>query len=126
MAIIQIEVPDGSHCTGCPCSLILPYEYSKAVKKFWSYGCTLLHVMCKSGGEYDTHAIKHPKCPSLNPRLIITESTKIAGKKGSPRGGLMRAMKLSPERRSEIAKKAAKARWNRLQITGNISRGYDK
>ncbi len=35
-----------------------------------------------------------------------------AGKLGGLKGGKARADKLSPERRSEIAKKAATARWN--------------
>jgi hypothetical protein len=34
-----------------------------------------------------------------------------AGRNGGERGGNSRAKKLSPERRSEIAKKAAEARW---------------
>lgn len=33
------------------------------------------------------------------------------GKKGGSKGGKLRAERLSPERRSEIAKKAAAARW---------------
>jgi general stress protein YciG len=33
------------------------------------------------------------------------------GQKGGLKGGKARSMKLSPERRSEIARKAAKARW---------------
>ena len=34
------------------------------------------------------------------------------GRLGGLKGGKARAAKLSPEKRSEIAKKAAKARWN--------------
>lgn len=33
------------------------------------------------------------------------------GRKGGLKGGAARAAKMSPERRAEIAKKAAKARW---------------
>jgi hypothetical protein len=33
------------------------------------------------------------------------------GRKGGLKGGKARARKLSPEKRSEIARKAAKARW---------------
>ncbi len=36
---------------------------------------------------------------------------KTLGRKGGLKGGKARAEKLSPERRSEIAKKAAQARW---------------
>jgi hypothetical protein len=35
-----------------------------------------------------------------------------AGRKGGLKGGKARAEKLSPARRSEIAKKAAQARWD--------------
>jgi hypothetical protein len=34
-----------------------------------------------------------------------------AGRRGGQKGGKTRAEKLSPERRSEIARKAARARW---------------
>ncbi len=34
------------------------------------------------------------------------------GRKGGEKGGRARAEKLSPERRAEIAKKAAKSRWS--------------
>jgi len=33
------------------------------------------------------------------------------GKKGGAKGGRVRAERLSPERRSQIARKAAQARW---------------
>ncbi|MBC8350612.1 MAG: histone H1 [Planctomycetes bacterium] len=36
-----------------------------------------------------------------------------AGRKGGIRGGKARAESLTPEKRSEIAKKAAEARWNK-------------
>jgi hypothetical protein len=36
----------------------------------------------------------------------------ILGRKGGLKGGKARAEKLTPEQRSEIAKKAAKARWH--------------
>jgi hypothetical protein len=36
-----------------------------------------------------------------------------AGSKGGRKGGTARAKALTPEQRSEIAKKAAKSRWNR-------------
>jgi hypothetical protein len=37
---------------------------------------------------------------------------KAVGRKGGLKGGKARADKLTPEQRSEIAKKAAKARWD--------------
>lgn len=38
---------------------------------------------------------------------------KALGRKGGLRGGKARATKLSPERRAEIARKAAQARWSK-------------
>jgi hypothetical protein len=43
--------------------------------------------------------------PKKNPAAVAL------GKLGGPKGGAARAKALSPERRSEIARKAAKARW---------------
>lgn len=40
------------------------------------------------------------------------------GKLGGSKGGKLRADKLSPERRSEIARKAAEARWGRQSGAG--------
>jgi hypothetical protein len=40
----------------------------------------------------------------------------ILGRLGGLKGGKARAAKLSPERRSEIARKAAAARWRKKQI----------
>lgn len=40
-------------------------------------------------------------------------SPKYSGRLGGLKGGKARAEKLSPEERKEIAKKAAKARWDR-------------
>ena len=39
------------------------------------------------------------------------------GRLGGMKGGKARAKKLSPEQRREIAQKAAKARWNKHQIS---------
>ena len=40
---------------------------------------------------------------------------KELGRKGGLKGGKARASKLTPEQRSEIAKKAAKIRWNQIE-----------
>jgi len=43
------------------------------------------------------------------------------GSEGGKKGGKARAKRLSPERRSAIAKKAAKARWKTSQKTSRTS-----
>jgi hypothetical protein len=49
----------------------------------------------------------HPMTPPKNPAAVAL------GRKGGKKGGRARAEALSPERRSEIAKKAAEARWGK-------------
>lgn len=43
----------------------------------------------------------------------ISEAASILGQLGALKGAVARAAKLSPERRSEIARKAARTRWAR-------------
>jgi hypothetical protein len=50
----------------------------------------------------------------MDPNLIskvMQEMGRKGGKKGGKKGAKMRAEALTPERRSQIARKAAKARW---------------
>jgi hypothetical protein len=48
-----------------------------------------------------------PETPAKDPERVER------GKKGGAKGGKLRAERLSPERRSEIARKAAAARWQK-------------
>lgn len=41
----------------------------------------------------------------------LSEAAKLLGRKGGMKGGIARAKKLSPKRRTEIARKAANVRW---------------
>jgi hypothetical protein len=41
------------------------------------------------------------------------KKTLIVGRRGGLKGGPLRAVRLSPERRAEIARIAAQARWNK-------------
>jgi hypothetical protein len=50
------------------------------------------------------------------PTLPVKDPERVArGKLGGSKGGTLRAERLTPERRSEIASKAAKARWGKGQ-----------
>lgn len=49
----------------------------------------------------------------LTPEDIIKAAAAALGRKGGLKGGKARAAALTPKRRSEIAKKAAKARWQK-------------
>jgi len=48
-----------------------------------------------------------PRKPRKNPHAVAL------GRKGGLKGGLVRAQRLSPEKRSEIARLAATARWQK-------------
>jgi hypothetical protein len=53
----------------------------------------------------------------------MTEKNKAAqelGRLGGKKGGKARAEKLSPERRKEIAREAAKARWAKKRAGGAL------
>lgn len=60
--------------------------------------------MVSALSEGDEPEIEHP---AKNPERV--KRAKLGGSKG----GKLRAERLSPERRSEIARKAAQARWER-------------
>jgi hypothetical protein len=51
-----------------------------------------------------------PPLPEVDPKK---KAAIESGRKGGLKGGTERAKKLTAEERSEIAKKAAEARWNR-------------
>jgi len=54
----------------------------------------------------------------------LREYAAILGRRGGLRGGKARALRLSPERRKAIARKAAKARWARERAKkGNAAPG---
>jgi len=51
--------------------------------------------------------------PTQDPTHEKTPNAVAFGKLGGKKGGDARAKKLTPERRKEIAEKAARVRWNR-------------
>jgi hypothetical protein len=58
----------------------------------------------------------HTETPLEEPtpeRSLISEYLSTIGRKGGLKGGKVRNENLTPERRKEIAKKAALARWNK-------------
>ncbi len=50
---------------------------------------------------------------NIKPVDDLKSAAAMLGRKGGLKGGIARAAKLSPKRRSDIAKKAAAARWNK-------------
>jgi len=74
----------------------------KRKKKEHDFSVTALRVVQEATGQIE------PK-PAID--------FKALGRLGGLKGGKARAEKLTPERRSEIAKKAAKARWQQNQAS---------
>ena len=60
--------------------------------------------------KYDpSHEIATPIDPTKNPHAVAL------GRLGGLKGGAARAAKLAPRKRSQIAAKAAKARWRKAK-----------
>ena len=53
------------------------------------------------------------EAPRQFPPIEDSSPAAVAKRKGAAQGGKRRASKLSPERRQEIARKAAKTRWQK-------------
>ena len=62
-----------------------------------------------SGNETPEARVQAAPVPDKDPAAVAL------GRKGGLKGGKARAAKLTPEKRSEIARKAAAARWKHAQ-----------
>ncbi|MFC1944850.1 hypothetical protein ACFLX5_05125 [Chloroflexota bacterium] len=80
---------------------------AKRKKKEHDFAITAFRVVQEATGQIE--AEEQPKREF---------DAKALGHKGGLKGGKARAERLTPERRSEIAKKAATARWARLEAQG--------
>lgn len=72
----------------------------KRKKKEHDFSVTAFRVMQQATGQ-------------TKPKSKPTPDFKALGRLGGLKGGKVRAARLSPERRVEIAKKAAQARWKK-------------
>lgn len=70
------------------------------MKKEHDFSVTAFRVVQEATGQLE------PK-----PTKVRTFDAKALGRRGGLKGGIVRAARLTPERRVEIAKKAAQARW---------------
>ncbi len=78
----------------------------KRKKKEHDFSLNAFRVVQEATGEVEP--------PPEKPKAKRTISDpKALGRKGGLKGGKVRAEKLTPEQRSEIARKAAQARWNK-------------
>jgi hypothetical protein len=80
-------------------------EKPKRKKKEHDFAVNAFRVVQEATGQ------TKPKPPSIHKSF----DAKALGHKGGLKGGRARANKLTPEQRSEIARKAAKARWGKPQ-----------
>jgi hypothetical protein len=68
---------------------------------------TMLQATGQKAAESAPPRAPEPTKPEKNPAAVAL------GRLGGLKGGKARAAKMSPEKRSEIAKKAASARWDK-------------
>lgn len=80
--------------------MVYDLSMEKRKKKEHDFGITAFRVVQEATGQ-----IEKPKKKTFD--------FKALGRLGGLRGGRVRAERLTPERRVEIAKKAAKARWGK-------------
>jgi len=78
----------------------------KRSSKDHDFAVNALRVVEKAIGEHMDGTALEPEDAGKNPAAVAL------GKLGGQKGGKARAAKLSPAKRSEIAKKAAKKRWS--------------
>lgn len=78
--------------------MIYDLSMAKRMKKEHDFAVTAFRVVQEATGQ-------------IEPKPAKEFDAKALGHKGGLKGGKARAEKLTPEQRSEIAKKAAQARW---------------
>lgn len=52
MPKVEVEIPEGLYCTGCPFAHWVGY----------TYGCIRFHVTCASEGDYQNRQLKCQRC----------------------------------------------------------------
>ena len=65
-------------------------------------------------GVTGENLVERPEVPA---KPVKSPAAVARGKKGGPKGGVARAMRLTPSQRKKIAQNAAKARWNKTSDT---------
>ena len=77
---------------------------NKRKKREHDFGITAFRVVQEATGQIE---------PRPQPAKKKNFDAKVLGRLGGLKGGIARATRLTPERRVEIAKKAALARWGK-------------
>ena len=91
----------------------MPERSSKRKSKEHDYAINAFRVVQEATGQVEEPEAEpetlEPRDDGKNPAAVAL------GRLGGKKGGKARAAKLTPEQRSEIAKKAARARWKHRQ-----------
>jgi hypothetical protein len=76
--------------------------------------CDANRGWCVCGQFHMKESPRNQELPavSMSAAMDLTAAAKELGRRGGLKGGPARAKKLSPERRSTIARKAAEVRWD--------------
>lgn len=75
----------------------------------------LAYEIVRMSTEEPEEIVSPPEEPTPE-RSLVSKYLAEIGRKGGLKGGKVRNEKLTPERRKEIAKKAAKARWEKKKV----------
>jgi len=65
----------------------------------------------KNSGDINQIALSIVEQATQQPNLLKNPAAVALGRLGGKKGGVARALKLTPEKRREIAQKAARKRW---------------
>ena len=90
--------------------LCYPQSMAKRKKKEHDFSVTAYQIVQQATGQDEPELEQEEKAELIdgkNPHAVAL------GRLGGLKGGKVRAEKLTPEQRKEIAQKAAKIRWNR-------------
>jgi len=80
---------------------------NKRKKKDHDFAVNAFRVVQEATGQTEPKQAKPSSSEGKNPNAVAL------GRLGGLKGGKARAAKMTPEQRKEIAKKAAKKRWNK-------------
>jgi len=76
-------------------------------KREHDFSVTAYQIVQEATGQVETDRIEPKTIDGKNPHAVAL------GRLGGLKGGKARASKMTPEQRTEIAKKAAQARWTK-------------
>src|SRR4051812_46114906 len=98
---------------GLPCDSHSMPNRSRKPKRDHDFATIAFRVVQEATGEQEPTQAE-PQEPEMTPEERHAAAVAL-GRRGGKKGGKARAAKLTPEQRSESARKAAEARWQKDQ-----------